>query len=174
MAPQRIKIHQIGKAQAVKVSLHEPDQRVHTSRITGGMIALCQSLVSQDVLNFPYTDAFHASVLHGISQRPAAGRQRKVAAVSCPFEAAGLSDKRPCDNPAYAQFTLEHFPGNPAEFVEFFRREKLLMAGNLEYAVSAGINNRRMILQVFLAQFLQDHRTGSSLVYIRWLSHTLP
>ena len=38
------------------------------------------------------------------------------------------------------------------------------MAGNLEYAVRTGINDRRMIPEVFLSQFLKDHRSGSGFV----------
>ena len=159
-----IRIHQVGKAQPVKVRLHKADQCVHAGGVSRGMVDFRQSLMGKNILNLAYADGLQPCLHHGLRQGPPAGRHGEIPPVSRAFETSGFSQEGAGNHPAHTQLSLQHLPGNPAEFIQLFRRKQLLMAGNLENAVPAGIDNGCMIPQVRFPQLLDDRRSGCRLV----------
>ena len=128
------------------------------------MIALCQPPMREDILDLSDADTFQAGFLDRVQKRPPAGRQGKVTPVARPDKMSRFAHEGSCDHPAHAQFALQHVPGNLTELPELFRRKKVFMAGNLEYAVPAGIDDRCIIQQFLFAQFVKNRRAGGRLV----------
>ena len=125
------------------------------------MVALRQAPVRKDIFNLPDADALQSRFLDRVAKRPAAGRQGEVPPVAGPDKVPGSrTDEGTRDHPADAEVSLQHIPRDPAEFVQLLRREKLFMAGDLEHAVRAGIDDRGLVTHMLLAKFIQDYRAG--------------
>ncbi len=56
MSPQRIKVHQIHKAQPFKVLLTDINRLLHTMNRTGGMQTFGNSFSAENVMNLPNAD----------------------------------------------------------------------------------------------------------------------
>ena len=164
VAVDGVRVHQVGEAQAVKIPAHETDQAVHAGGVSRCVVAFRQSPVGKDVLNLSHADTGQTGFLHRVRQGSSAGRQGEIPPVAGADKMSGGSHERPGDHPSDAQVPLQHVPGDPAELIQLLRREQLLMAGNLEHAVGAGIDDGRAVPQMGFPQLLQNHRARSRFV----------
>ena len=164
VAVDGIGVHEVCEAETVEILLHKVDQRIHAGRVAGSVIDFCEPFMGKNVLDLADADGFQPGLHDGLRQRASAGGHGKIAPAARALESARLADKGTGNHAPNAQIPLEHLPGNATELVQLLNREQFLMAGNLENAVAAGVNNRRMIPHVLRAQLLQDDGAGSGLV----------
>src|SRR5471030_786492 len=72
-----------------------------------------------------------------------------------------VADERTCNNAADVVTAFgQLFTGNFTQVIQTVQPESLFVAGDLEYGVSRGVENRLAGFHVLFAQFIQDNGTG--------------
>ena len=86
-------------------------------------------------------------------------------AVSSAVEGIGsMAEEGAGDDAAHAVLALQHLAGDLAVAVQLMHRHKLLVGGDLEHAVGAGVDDEGILLHGLLAVVLQHLRAGVGLV----------
>ena len=160
MSIKHIVVHQIDEAEPLKVPALILQGTLHSFRVSRSIDMLRNSLSGEDIKDFTHRDhvitLFLQLVQHVYGRRfngkvMTAGRSHIMAAF--PFKGTG-------DHPAHPVLSGENLPGDPAVFVQSFRRHDFFMGRDLEHAVRRGVYDELSCLHMLVSVVLYDLGTG--------------
>ena len=165
VAVEHIEIDEVHEGQTLEVaglqSLGEGD----AVGVAGGLNFFRHALAVEDVENFADRDDVPARVLQQVQHGLARRLEAQVVAVGGAVEGIGsMAEEGACDDAAHAVLALQHLAGNFAIAVQLMHRHKLLVCGNLEHAVGAGVDDEGILPHGLLAVVLQHLCAGVGLV----------
>ena len=142
MAKLHIKVHQVYKAQAVKIPGGVVQGVLHTVGIALVVDMLGGAPAGEDVVDFSHGQTVETGFLDGVQHgflRRLQGKVMPVGGSAEGFRAAAHIG--PGDDPAHAVFTLQNGPGLPAGVIQLFQRDPFLVGSHLKDGVGGGVDN---------------------------------
>ena len=161
MPVQHIIIHQINKAQSLKIFVQIFQSPVYTFRISRRVHRFRDSLSGENIPDLSHCD----HILPRIRQLIQHGNRRRhdgkiMSAGRAGILSAAGTGKRSGNNSPHAMFSLQNLPGHAAVFIQFLHRNHLLMSGDLEHTVRRGIDNQITAKAVGIPVILNHRGSG--------------